>query len=119
LKAKPGQHPLAAIEGTTENTAPCRHLLDNLIAAARSHCLPPLHHRRCQGAVDGDPPNIPPSHNDPTVSDPQGPQQRRHLPSLPAKSTALMMCIFRPLSLYRFFHFSTPNAACNKSMSLM
>jgi hypothetical protein len=29
------------------------------------------------------------------------------------------MCIFRPLSLYRFFHFSTPNAAYSKSMSLM
>ena len=50
------KHPLGVIEGATENTAVVQALLDNLVGRGpRPGGLPPVHHRRGQGAVQGDP----------------------------------------------------------------
>lgn len=71
-----GKHPLGVIEGATENAAVVQALLDNR-AWPRSACLPPVHHRRGQGACQGDPQDLRPPHADPALPGSQSPQHHR------------------------------------------
>ena len=72
------KHPLGVIEGATENTAVVQALLDNLVGRGlEGGGLPPVHHRRGQGAVQGDPQHLRPPYADPALPGPQGPQHHR------------------------------------------
>jgi putative transposase len=70
-----GKHPLGVIEGASENTAVAQALLDNLIG--RGLGLPPVHHRRSQGAVQGNPQDLRPPYADPALPGSQSPQHHR------------------------------------------
>ena len=68
VDAKGDKHPLGLIEGATENAATVQALIDNLIARARSGGAAPLHHRRREGSIQGDPPNLRTRRGDPALS---------------------------------------------------
>ena len=82
-----GKHPLGVVEGADGEH--CRGA-----GAARQpdrawpgpEGLPPVHHRRGQGADQGDPQHLRPQHPDPALPGPQGPQHRR----TPAQASACL-----------------------------
>jgi putative transposase len=73
------KHPLGLLEGATENAAVVQALLDNLIERGLDTkvCRQAVHRRWFEGADQGDPPHVRPSHTDPTLPGPQGAQHRR------------------------------------------
>ena len=75
VDAKGDKHPLGLAEGATENAATVQALIDNLVERGLDPAVPPaLHHRRREGPVQGDPPNLRTRRGDPALSGPQGPQ---------------------------------------------
>ena len=72
------KHPLGVIEGATVNATVVQALLDNLIERGLDpKVLPPVHHRRSQGADQGDSQDLRPPYPDPALPGPQGPQHLR------------------------------------------
>lgn len=60
------KHPLAVVEGATENAAMVQALLDNLVGRGSRH-LPSLHRRWSEGAVEGGPTDLRPPCSDPAL----------------------------------------------------
>ena len=75
------KHPLAVIEGATENASVAQALLDNLIERGLDPNVCRLFiidgAKADQGADQGDSQDLRPSHPDPALPDPQGPQYHR------------------------------------------
>ena len=64
------KHPLALIEGATENAAVVQALIDNLIERGLDpEGLPAVHHRRRQGAEQSHPSHLRRPHADPALPD--------------------------------------------------
>ena len=71
------KHPLALVEGATENAAVVGADRQSDRARARPEGLPAVHHRRCQGAEHGHSSDLRCPHTDPAVPDLQGSQRDR------------------------------------------
>ncbi|MGY3695836.1 hypothetical protein ACVIGA_005916 [Bradyrhizobium sp. USDA 3240] len=69
------KHPLALVEGATENAVTVQALLDNLVSRGLDPTVPGLFIAdRTKGVVEGDPPHPRFGRCDPALLDPQGAQ---------------------------------------------
>src|SRR6202521_1566010 len=85
VDAKGDKHPLGLIEGATENAATVSAHRQSRRARARPGGAAALHHRRREGPVQRDPPNLRTRRGDPALSGAQGPQHNGAIAQIAAR----------------------------------
>ena len=89
VDANGDKHPLGAVEGATENAATVRALIDNLVERGLDPAAPRLiHHRRLEGAFQGDPGDVRTRRSHSTLPDSQIAQHHGPLAQVDARASA-------------------------------